>query len=60
MKSQTRSSKQNSKKQKLNDPPQADGVSERRDDYPKGVTPEFINRGSSSGFAWIPDRSIRE
>jgi hypothetical protein len=28
--------------------------------YAKGVTPECINRGSSSGFAWIPDRSIRE
>ena len=28
--------------------------------YPKGVTPECFNRGSSSGVAWIPDRSIRE
>jgi four helix bundle protein len=28
--------------------------------YPKGVTPECFNRGSSSGLAWIPDRSIRE
>ena len=28
--------------------------------YPKGVTPECFNQGSSSGFAWIPDRSIRE
>ena len=28
--------------------------------YPKGVTPEWFNRGSSSGLAWIPDRSIRE
>jgi hypothetical protein len=27
---------------------------------PKGVTPECFNRGSSSGLAWIPDRSIRE
>jgi hypothetical protein len=27
--------------------------------YPKGVTPECLNRGSSP-FAWIPDRSIRE
>jgi hypothetical protein len=28
--------------------------------YSKGVTPECFNRGSSSGLAWIPDRSIRE
>jgi hypothetical protein len=44
--------------------------------YPKGVTPECFNRGStmltttlshaewvggsSSGLAWIPDKSIRE
>ena len=28
--------------------------------YPKGVTPECFNRGSSSGFAWIPDKSVRE
>jgi hypothetical protein len=28
--------------------------------YLKGVTPECFNRGSSSGLAWIPDRSIRE
>ena len=28
--------------------------------YPKGFTPECFNRGSSSGLAWIPDRSIRE
>jgi hypothetical protein len=27
---------------------------------PKGVTPECLNRGSSSGLAWIPDRNIRE
>ena len=28
--------------------------------YAKGVTPECLNRGSSSGLAWIPDRSMRE
>jgi len=28
--------------------------------YPKVVTPECFNRGSSQNFAWIPDRSIRE
>ncbi len=29
--------------------------------YPKGVTPECFNLGStSSGLAWIPDRRIRE
>jgi hypothetical protein len=27
--------------------------------YPKGVTPECFNRGSSSDLAGIPDRSIR-
>jgi hypothetical protein len=28
--------------------------------YPKSVTPECFNLGSSSGLAWIPDTSIRE
>jgi hypothetical protein len=28
--------------------------------YPKRVTLGRFNRGSSSGLAWIPDRSIRE
>jgi hypothetical protein len=28
--------------------------------YPKAVTPECFNRGSSSSLAWIPDKSIRE
>jgi hypothetical protein len=28
--------------------------------YRHGVTPECFNRGSSSGLAWIPERSIRE
>ena len=26
--------------------------------YPKGVTPECFNRGSSSGLAWIPDKAF--
>jgi hypothetical protein len=26
----------------------------------KASTPECFNRGSRSGLAWIPDRSIRE
>jgi len=28
--------------------------------YARGVTPKCLNRGSSSGLAWIPDRRIRE
>jgi hypothetical protein len=28
--------------------------------FPQGVTPERFYRGSSSGLAWIPDKSIRE
>jgi hypothetical protein len=30
------------------------GYEELDENYPKGVTPECFNRGSSSGFAWIP------
>jgi hypothetical protein len=26
----------------------------------EGVTPECLNRGSSSGLTWIPDKGIRE
>ena len=26
--------------------------------YPKDVTPECFNRGSSSGLAWIPDEAF--
>jgi len=28
--------------------------------FPTGVTPECFNRGSSSGLAWIPAKSMRE
>jgi hypothetical protein len=28
--------------------------------YPKGVTPECFNRGSSPSFAWIPAKIMRE
>jgi hypothetical protein len=28
--------------------------------FPKGVTPECFYRGSSSGLAWIPAKSMRE
>ncbi len=29
--------------------------------YPKGVTPECFNRGSTSpSFAWIPAKNMRE
>jgi hypothetical protein len=37
------------------------GVSEHSDeDLRQGVTPECLNRGSTSGLAWIPDTNIRE
>jgi hypothetical protein len=30
------------------------------DTYAQAVTPECLNRGSSSGLAWIPDTNIRD
>lgn len=39
----------------MNYPAASCGVSKERDEnYPKGVTPEYFYRGSSSEPAWIP------
>ena len=50
----------------MNNPQQADGYQNMTmRPYPKAVTPERSNRGSSSGLAWIPieafgnDRTLR-
>ena len=42
-------------RREMNYPAASCGVSARRDkNFPEGVTPECINRGSSPGLAWIP------
>ena len=48
--------------QNSNEPPRSKlrGIRRMRWKEPKGVTPKCLNRGSSSGFAWIPAKHMRE